>query len=133
VLVITGDLVPEHINRACRPGVAFLAKPFSKEDISRFARSTTDAAEKRLQSALSACARRYRFCAAETEVLSFGLECEEHAEIASRRSCSIHTVQSHVTSMLKKSGARSLHGLVTEVLREAAGLNTGAPPKTSTG
>lgn len=123
VLVITGDLEPDRINRACRAGVCFLAKPFKKVDIDRFARSAIEGAEGRLRAALSAYAKSHRFCPAETEVLAHGVECEDHSEIAARRKCSLHTVQAHVASMLKKSGSHSFHSMVVHVLRDAAGLN----------
>ena len=123
VLVITGDLVPERINRACRSGVSFLAKPFTKDDIQRFARSASDTAEGRLRSALVGFAKRYHFCASETEVLAYGLECRDQRAIAALRGCSVYTVQSHIASMMKKTGARSFHWIVLDVVREAAGVN----------
>jgi two-component system, NarL family, response regulator DevR len=122
VVVMTGGLEPKRINDICYRGLCFLAKPFTTADVVRFAQSAIEGAEERLKAALSAYSRRHGFCSAEENVLACGVECASHAEIAARRGCSVHTIQAHVTSMMKKRGARSFHEITLEVMREAAGL-----------
>lgn len=122
VLVISGDLEAENINGACLPGVSFLAKPFKKKDILQFAEAAqacTDA----LTFVLRAHAERFGFSRGEADILKGAVQGEDRRQIAARRNCSLNTLQSQISSMIRKSGGVSFQELVFGVLREAVGLN----------
>jgi ActR/RegA family two-component response regulator len=122
VLVISGDLEPENINGVYRIGVSFLAKPFAKGDILRFADAAV-AGPDTVTVTLCAHVERLGLSRDEADILMEGVRGDNLCEIAARHDCTLSALQTHISSMSTKSGGLAFGELVAGVLKEAAALS----------
>jgi DNA-binding CsgD family transcriptional regulator len=77
------------------------------------------------------CCQAEHFTEAEVEVLCLVADGLSNSEIAGRMSISGHTVDRHLTQMLRRSGARNRAGLVALAFCAGVLIADGYPPRLS--
>jgi DNA-binding NarL/FixJ family response regulator len=120
ILVLTGSLEEDAINRACELNVRYAVKLNPSSAIEAFARSVTPLRE-RLVDAIDAWRARHGLSEAECDVLIRTALGESRDEIAAGRLSSAQTVKKQCTGILRKTQDGTLQQAVTRLLREVAG------------
>jgi two-component system, NarL family, nitrate/nitrite response regulator NarL len=120
VLVLTGELRPDVINQVQLLRAEYVCKPADQENLRSFIRSalTSESVDdenvgRRVESA----SRRYALTHRESEILALAAEGLSRREVARQLGVTENTVKAQVRAVLKKSGARTIQGLVQDIIR----------------
>jgi DNA-binding NarL/FixJ family response regulator len=120
VLVLTGELRPDLINRVQLLRAEYLCKPATPEHLRSFVRSALtqeslddDSISRRVESASA----KWGLTVREAEVLALAMEGLTRRELARNLGVMENTVKAQIRSVLKKTGARSLSSLAQEIIR----------------
>jgi two-component system response regulator DevR len=119
-MVLTGCLDRHAVNTAFDLDAEYVLKPIERSRIERFLFARPDFAT-RLRATVDAWRQRHGLSEAEADVLLRAAMGGCRESIAEERGGSPHTVRTHVTNLLQKTGDRCLHNAVARVLREIAG------------
>ena len=120
VVVLTGELDREFINRAQRLGAHYVCKPASTANIDRFAQQAMaqePVADVEIAQRIDHLAQRIGLSKKERQVLALSVNGLSRRELASALGVAENTVKAQIRSLLKKSGARSLATLAQQVIR----------------
>ncbi|MCA9528520.1 MAG: response regulator transcription factor [Myxococcales bacterium] len=120
VLVLTGELNREIVNRVQSLRAEYVCKPASADNLLPFIERSL--AQERVGNeavgaSVTSIAARFKLTRRETELLSLAVDGLSRRELAEALGVRENTVKAQVRSILKKSGARSIATLAQDVLK----------------
>lgn len=123
VLVLTGELNRDVVNRVQTLRGEYVCKPASAENLNPFIQRAL--AQERVDDAaigrrIEHLARQLKLTRRETELLTLSVDGLSRRELAKSLGVAENTVKAQIRSLLKKSGARSLATLAQKVIKGAA-------------
>lgn len=123
VLVLTGELNRDVVNRVQTLRGEYVCKPASAENLNPFIQRAL--AQERVDDAaigrrIEHLARQLKLTRRETELLTLSVDGLSRRELAQALGVAENTVKAQIRSLLKKSGARSLATLAQKVIKGAA-------------
>ncbi len=131
VLVLTGELNRDVVNKVQTLRGEYVCKPASVENLNPFIQralaqeSVDDAA---IGQRIEHLARQLRLTRRETELLTLSVDGLSRKQLAEALGVAENTVKAQIRSLLKKSGARSLATLAQKVIKGAARESSPPPP-----
>jgi len=120
VLVLTGEIERDLINRAQRLGASYVVKPASMDNIERFVRQAIaqePVEDAEIAQRIDHLAQRIGLTRRERQLLALSVNGLSRRQLADTLGVAENTVKAQIRSLLKKSGARSLATLAQQVLR----------------
>ena len=123
VLVLTGELNRDVVNRVQTLRGEYVCKPASADNLNPFIQRSL--AQARVDDAaigqrIEHLARQLKLTRRETELLTLSVDGLSRRELAKSLGVAENTVKAQIRSLLKKSGARSLATLAQKVIKGAA-------------
>lgn len=131
VLVLTGELNRDVVNKVQTLRGEYVCKPASAENLNPFIQralaqeSVDDAA---IGQRIEHLARQLRLTRRETELLTLSVDGLSRKQLAEALGVAENTVKAQIRSLLKKSGARSLATLAQKVIKGAVRESSPPPP-----
>jgi DNA-binding NarL/FixJ family response regulator len=131
VLVLTGELNRDVVNKVQTLRGEYVCKPASAENLNPFiqralAQETVDDAA--IGQRIEHLARQLRLTRRETELLTLSVDGLSRKQLAEALGVAENTVKAQIRSLLKKSGARSLATLAQKVIKGAVRESSPPPP-----
>lgn len=131
VLVLTGELNRDVVNRVQTLRGEYVCKPASADNLNPFIQRAL--AQERVDDAaigrrIEHLARQLKLTRRETELLTLSVDGLSRRELAKALGVAENTVKAQIRSLLKKSGARSLATLAQKVIKGAAHESAPPPP-----
>lgn len=122
VLVLTGELNRDVVNKVQTLRGEYVCKPASAENLNPFIQGAL--AQARVDDAaigqrIEHLARQLKLTRRETELLTLSVDGLSRKELADALGVAENTVKAQIRSLLKKSGARSLATLAQKVIKGA--------------
>lgn len=122
VLVLTGELNRDVVNKVQTMRGEYVCKPASAENLNPFIQRAL--AQARVDDAaigqrIEHLARQLKLTRRETELLTLSVDGLSRKELADALGVAENTVKAQIRSLLKKSGARSLATLAQKVIKGA--------------
>lgn len=136
VLVLTGELNRDVVNKVQTLRGEYVCKPASAENLNPFIQralaqeSVDDAA---IGQRIEHLARQLRLTRRETELLTLSVDGLSRKQLAEALGVAENTVKAQIRSLLKKSGARSLATLAQKVIKGAVRESAPPPPPSNNG
>ena len=123
VLVLTGELNRDVVNRVQTLRGEYVCKPASADNLNPFIQRSL--AQERVDDVaigqrIEHLARQLKLTRRETELLTLSIDGLSRRELAESLGVAENTVKAQIRSLLKKSGARSLATLAQKVIKGAA-------------
>lgn len=133
VLVLTGELNRDVVNKVQTMRGEYVCKPASAENLNPFIQRAL--AQERVDDAaigqrIEHLSRQLKLTRRETELLTLSVDGLSRKQLAQALGVAENTVKAQIRSLLKKSGARSLATLAQKVIKGAA-QETMPPPGSS--
>ncbi len=120
VVVLTGELRPELVNRVQALDAAYVCKPANRENVERFVRSAlgaepleTDEVTRRIDRLMGDVGLTRR----EAQLLGYAVDGLSRRQLAETMGVAENTVKAQIRSILRKTKARSIATLAQSVLR----------------
>ncbi|MEZ4286596.1 MAG: response regulator transcription factor [Polyangiales bacterium] len=131
VLVLTGELNRDVVNRVQTLRGEYVCKPASADNLNPFiqralAQERVD--DEAIGQRIEHLARQLKLTRRETELLTLSVDGLSRRELAESLGVAENTVKAQIRSLLKKSGARSLATLAQKVIKGAAHDSMPPPP-----
>lgn len=117
-LVFSGHHDAEEINRAFALDAQYLVKPATGAVLRTFIEKAVEGTTR--SQAIDRWADRYNLTAAEVSILREAVVGKTREEIAQRRRTVVATTKRQITTLLGKTGDRSLLAAVTRLMREGS-------------
>lgn len=123
VLVLTGELNRDVVNKVQTMRGEYVCKPASAENLNPFIQRAL--AQERVDDAaigqrIEHLSRQLKLTRRETELLTLSVDGLSRKQLAQALGVAENTVKAQIRSLLKKSGARSLATLAQKVIKGAA-------------
>jgi DNA-binding NarL/FixJ family response regulator len=120
VLVLTGELRPDLINKVQVHRAEYVCKPATPANLRSFIRSALaqeSIDDGSISRRLETASLRWGLTVREAEVLALAVEGLTRRELAHNLGVMENTVKAQIRSVLRKTGARNLSSLVQDIIR----------------
>jgi DNA-binding NarL/FixJ family response regulator len=120
VLVLTGELNRDVVNRVQALRAEYVCKPASNENLQPFiqhALASERVGDETISKRIEQLSRQLGLTRREAELLTHAVEGLSRRDLARALGVAENTVKAQIRSLLKKSGARSIATLAQQVLR----------------